>query len=69
MRSAGTLLSPMRAPPSAPQLDVYKKVISGFQALREARAPVVRLEPATEGSADLRADSLAIVLPTPADNQ
>ncbi|GFO21882.1 hypothetical protein PoB_004838700, partial [Plakobranchus ocellatus] len=29
---------------------VHNKVISGFQALRQARAPVAGLEPATEGS-------------------
>ncbi|GFO07738.1 hypothetical protein PoB_003424300 [Plakobranchus ocellatus] len=29
---------------------VYNKVISGFQALRQARAPVAGLEPATGGS-------------------
>ncbi|GFO00199.1 hypothetical protein PoB_002670400 [Plakobranchus ocellatus] len=28
----------------------HNKVISGFQALRQARAPVAGLEPATEGS-------------------
>ncbi|GFO40310.1 hypothetical protein PoB_006681500 [Plakobranchus ocellatus] len=46
---------------------VHNKVISGFQVLRQARAPVARLEPATERSvlADLRAGSLATVPPTP----
>ncbi|GFO32462.1 hypothetical protein PoB_005896700 [Plakobranchus ocellatus] len=29
---------------------IHNKVISGFEALRQARAPVARLEPATEGS-------------------
>ncbi|GFO05672.1 hypothetical protein PoB_003217700 [Plakobranchus ocellatus] len=29
---------------------VHNKVISGFRALPQARAPVVGLEPATEGS-------------------
>ncbi|GFO36921.1 hypothetical protein PoB_006342600 [Plakobranchus ocellatus] len=47
------------------QEPVHNKVISGFQALCQARAPVAGLEPATEGSADLRADSLATVPPTP----
>ncbi|GFO30541.1 hypothetical protein PoB_005704600 [Plakobranchus ocellatus] len=28
---------------------VHNKVISGFQALRQARAPLARLEPSTEG--------------------
>ncbi|GFN79644.1 hypothetical protein PoB_000615000 [Plakobranchus ocellatus] len=32
------------------QVPVHNKVISGFQALRQARAPVTGLEPATEGS-------------------
>ncbi|GFO24588.1 hypothetical protein PoB_005109300 [Plakobranchus ocellatus] len=41
---------------------IHNNVISGFQALRQARAPVAGLEPATE---DLRADSQATVLPTP----
>ncbi|GFN78911.1 hypothetical protein PoB_000541700 [Plakobranchus ocellatus] len=39
--------------PSSPLLfyrQVHNKVISGFQALRPARAPVAGLEPATEGS-------------------
>ncbi|GFO16381.1 hypothetical protein PoB_004288600 [Plakobranchus ocellatus] len=31
-------------------ITVHNKVISGFQALRQARAPVAGLEPATEGS-------------------
>ncbi|GFN77993.1 hypothetical protein PoB_000449900 [Plakobranchus ocellatus] len=36
---------------------VHNKVISGFQALRQARAPVARLEPTTKrSSGDLRAD-------------
>ncbi|GFO34502.1 peroxisome biogenesis factor 2-like [Plakobranchus ocellatus] len=44
----------------------HNKVISGFQALRQARAQVARPEPVTEGSpADLRADSLVTVRPTP----
>ncbi|GFO20405.1 hypothetical protein PoB_004691000 [Plakobranchus ocellatus] len=29
---------------------IHNKVISGFQALRQARAPVAGLEPVTEGS-------------------
>ncbi|GFO23635.1 hypothetical protein PoB_005014000 [Plakobranchus ocellatus] len=41
---------------------VHIKVISGFQALRQARPPVAGLEPATEGiPVDLRADSPATV--------
>ncbi|GFN89487.1 hypothetical protein PoB_001599300 [Plakobranchus ocellatus] len=32
------------------QKEFQKKVISGFQALRQARAPVAGLEPATEWS-------------------
>ncbi|GFN83136.1 hypothetical protein PoB_000964200, partial [Plakobranchus ocellatus] len=38
---------------AAQRLDVdavHNKVISGFQAFRQARAPVAGLEPATEGS-------------------
>ncbi|GFO45379.1 hypothetical protein PoB_007188400 [Plakobranchus ocellatus] len=35
---------------SAGAKPVHNKVISGFQALRQARAPVAGLEPATEGS-------------------
>ncbi|GFO38815.1 substance-p receptor-like [Plakobranchus ocellatus] len=45
-------------------------MISGFQALRQARMPVAGLELATEGSpADLRADSLATVPPAPPWNR
>ncbi|GFO48922.1 hypothetical protein PoB_007542700 [Plakobranchus ocellatus] len=60
LRSAGTLLSRLRAPLPAPWPDggpeslrsscFHNKVISGFRALRQARAPVAGLEPATEGS-------------------
>ncbi|GFN96455.1 hypothetical protein PoB_002296100 [Plakobranchus ocellatus] len=41
--------------------DVHNKVISGFHALLQARAPVVGLEPAT----DLRTDVLATKPPKP----
>ncbi|GFO01809.1 hypothetical protein PoB_002831400 [Plakobranchus ocellatus] len=34
----------------SPANKVHNKVISGFEALRQARAPVAGLEPATEGS-------------------
>ncbi|GFO33589.1 hypothetical protein PoB_006009400 [Plakobranchus ocellatus] len=41
-------------PPPPPPFDsmkpVHNKMISGFQALRQARAPVAGLQPATEGS-------------------
>ncbi|GFN95782.1 hypothetical protein PoB_002228800 [Plakobranchus ocellatus] len=43
---------------------VHNKVISGFQALRQARAPMAGLEPAIEGSLQ-SSDSLATVPPTP----
>ncbi|GFN96964.1 hypothetical protein PoB_002347000 [Plakobranchus ocellatus] len=33
---------------------VHNKVISGFRAIRQARAPVVGVEPATEGSLRIR---------------
>ncbi|GFN92357.1 hypothetical protein PoB_001886300 [Plakobranchus ocellatus] len=42
-----------------------QQVISGYEALRQAGAPMAGLEPVTEGSpADLRAESLATVPPT-----
>ncbi|GFO38737.1 hypothetical protein PoB_006524200 [Plakobranchus ocellatus] len=44
---------------------VHNKVISGFQALCQARAPVAGLEPAKEGSLQISRDSLATVPPTP----
>ncbi|GFN87792.1 protein dachsous, partial [Plakobranchus ocellatus] len=43
----------------------YNKVISGFRALRQARAPVAGHEPATQQKADLGANWLATVPPTP----
>ncbi|GFN98825.1 hypothetical protein PoB_002533100 [Plakobranchus ocellatus] len=47
---------------------VHNKVISGFQVLRQARALMAGLEPATCNRripADIRADLLATVPPTP----
>ncbi|GFN83192.1 hypothetical protein PoB_000969800 [Plakobranchus ocellatus] len=43
------------------------KVISSFEAFHHAKAPVAGLEPAIQGSflAELRADSLATLPPTP----
>ncbi|GFO47714.1 hypothetical protein PoB_007421900 [Plakobranchus ocellatus] len=44
----------------------HNKVISGFQAVRQARVPVAGLEPCDRRvPADLRAESLATVPPTP----
>ncbi|GFO37745.1 hypothetical protein PoB_006425000 [Plakobranchus ocellatus] len=43
---------------------VHKKVISGFYALRQARALVAGLDPDRWIPVDLRADSLATVPPT-----
>ncbi|GFO33341.1 hypothetical protein PoB_005984600 [Plakobranchus ocellatus] len=45
---------------------VQIKVISGFQALRQAKAPMTRQEPA---NANLRADLLATVPSTPSHKQ
>ncbi|GFO21388.1 hypothetical protein PoB_004789300 [Plakobranchus ocellatus] len=46
---------------------VHNKMISGFQALRQAKMPVAGLEPARRIPTDIRADSLATVPPTPPD--